>query len=53
MLQAYKYQEEYNEALAGFGQSAALDPTWSEPQDKEKDLSNYLAKVHDLVKAKV
>ena len=53
LLQACKYQEEYNEALAGFSQSAALDPTWSEPQEKEKDLCNYLAKVHELVKAKV
>ena len=52
-LQAYKYQEQYNEALAGFSQGAALDPTWSEPQEKEKELCNYLAKVHELVKAKV
>ena len=52
-LQAFKYQEQYNEALAGFSQGAALDPTWSEPQEKEKELCNYLAKVHELVKAKV
>ena len=48
-----KYQEDYSDALTGFSQAGALDPTWSEPQQKEKELCNYLQKVHELVRTKV
>ncbi|XP_070574963.1 tetratricopeptide repeat protein 5-like [Ptychodera flava] len=46
---AYKYQEEYQLALIGFSRACALEPTWHEPQDKLKQLVDYLSKVTDLV----
>ncbi|XP_077982744.1 tetratricopeptide repeat protein 5-like [Glandiceps talaboti] len=49
---AYKYQEEYQLALIGFTRASALDPTWTEPKDKLKELLDYLAKVTDLVNHK-
>ena len=52
-FQAYKYQEEYELALLGFARAAALDPTWTEPKEKEQHMVGYLTRVQDLIKTRV
>ena len=53
MLQAYKYQEDYQLALTGFARALALDPTWNLPKQQERELTEYLSHVHDLMQRKV
>ncbi|XP_072024550.1 tetratricopeptide repeat protein 5-like [Amphiura filiformis] len=49
---AYKYQEDYELALAGFGMASKLDPMWEEAKDKKQQLLEYLENVTELVEAK-
>ncbi|KAK6185969.1 hypothetical protein SNE40_008094 [Patella caerulea] len=49
---AYKYQEDYQLALEEFTQASQLDPSWSEPRDREKQLISYLNKVSELKDSK-
>ncbi|XP_064641603.1 tetratricopeptide repeat protein 5-like isoform X2 [Lineus longissimus] len=49
---AYKYQEDYELALIGFSRASVLDPTWSDPKDKEKNLTDYLEKLCEFIDTK-
>jgi hypothetical protein len=40
-------------ALIGFSRAAVLDPTWSDPRDKEKNLTGYLEKLVEFIETKV
>lgn len=48
----YRFQEEYQLALEGYDKARALDPLWQEPQDKRKEMINFLWKVTELVRSK-
>ena len=52
-LQAYKYEENYPQALAGFSRASQLAPSWPEPQTHESHLLTFLSNVRDLTQAKV
>jgi hypothetical protein len=47
-----KYEEEYELALESFSRAQALDPTWKDPEQKEKQLIKYLDSVQELVSLK-
>nr|XP_022337699.1 tetratricopeptide repeat protein 5-like isoform X2 [Crassostrea virginica] len=49
---AYKYEENYPQALAGFSRASQLDPSWPEPQTHESHLLTFLSNVRDLTQAK-
>ncbi|ESO82669.1 hypothetical protein LOTGIDRAFT_229738 [Lottia gigantea] len=49
---AYKYQEDYQAALEGLTKASLLDPSWSEPKDREKQLIAYLTNVKQLKDSK-
>ena len=53
LFQAYKYQEDYELALAGFGMASKLDPMWQEAKDKRQELLGFLENVTELVQCKV
>ncbi|XP_071823555.1 tetratricopeptide repeat protein 5-like isoform X2 [Apostichopus japonicus] len=48
----YRFQEEYHLAIEGYERATALDPLWKEPQEKRKELVNFLWKVSELVRLK-
>ncbi|XP_011383315.1 tetratricopeptide repeat protein 5 isoform X2 [Pteropus vampyrus] len=48
----HKYEENYGEALEGFSRSAALDPAWLEPQQREQQLLEFLNKLTSLLESK-
>uniref|UniRef100_A0A8D0BHD8 Tetratricopeptide repeat domain 5 n=1 Tax=Salvator merianae TaxID=96440 RepID=A0A8D0BHD8_SALMN len=45
----YKYEENYKEALEGFARAAALDPAWTEPQQREQQLMDFLGRLTNLL----
>jgi len=51
--QVYKFEENYEAALAGFAHAGKLDPGWREPRVQEERLLSYLAAVQEMVDAKV
>ena len=52
-LQAYRYQEEYELALDGFGKAAVLDPEWNDPKEERRKLENYLRNTQKYIEEKV
>lgn len=52
-FQAYKYEENYPQALAGFSRASQLDPSWPDPQTQEAHLLTFLSNVKELTQAKV
>lgn len=48
---AHKYQEEYQQALEGFSKAMTLDAGWTEPQDQEMRLMDYLNRLTTLQKS--
>lgn len=44
----FQYEEMFSCALGGYSRAAALDPTWDEPQERERQLLQYLCKVTEL-----
>lgn len=53
ILQAFKYEEDYQSALEGFSMASKLDPTWPEPIEHEKHLMAFLSNVSELTQSKV
>lgn len=49
---AYKYEENYPQALAGFSRASQLDPSWPDPQTQEAHLLTFLSNVKELTQAK-
>lgn len=49
----FQYEEMFGSALAGYSRAAELDPGWTEPPDREKQLLEYLEKVTELLQNKV
>lgn len=49
---AYKFQEEYQLAIADFKQAQTLDPGWSEPNDEKNKLLCLLTKTLELIDGK-
>ncbi|MBN3299768.1 TTC5 protein, partial [Amia calva] len=49
----YQYEEMFGAALAGFCRAGALDPGWSEPAQREKQLLEYLERLTTLLGNKV
>ncbi|XP_066579055.1 tetratricopeptide repeat protein 5 isoform X2 [Amia ocellicauda] len=45
----YQYEEMFGAALAGFCRAGALDPGWSEPAQREKQLLEYLERLTTLL----
>ena len=52
IIQALKYEEDYNGALESFSRSEALDPVWTEPADQRKLLIKALNDVKTLIELK-
>ncbi|XP_023373343.1 tetratricopeptide repeat protein 5 [Otolemur garnettii] len=48
----HKYEENYGEALEGFSQAAALDPSWAEPRQREQQLLEFLDRLTSLLENK-
>ncbi|XP_051990956.1 tetratricopeptide repeat protein 5-like [Xyrauchen texanus] len=48
----FQYEEMYSSALDGYSRAAILDPAWEEPQEREKQLLNYLDQITALVENK-
>ncbi|XP_068164312.1 tetratricopeptide repeat protein 5 [Antennarius striatus] len=48
----FQYEEMYGSALCGYKQAAVLDHGWEAPQEKEKQLLEYLRKVTKLIQNK-
>lgn len=48
----FQYEEMFGSALGGYSQAAALDPGWTEPPTKEKQLLEYLEKLTELTQNK-
>lgn len=49
---AYKYEENYPQALAGFSRASKLDPSWPDPQTQKEHLLTFLSNVKELTLAK-
>ncbi|RXM36591.1 Tetratricopeptide repeat protein 5, partial [Acipenser ruthenus] len=49
----YKFEEQFAEALHGFSRAAALDPAWTEPPERERQLLDYLDRLTALISNKV
>ncbi|XP_046381008.2 tetratricopeptide repeat protein 5-like [Haliotis rufescens] len=49
---SYQYQEEYQQALAGFDRAMLLDPGWDEPGEKETQLLQFLGTLTDMINTK-
>lgn len=41
-IKTLKYEQEFEEALKSFNKAALYDPVWEPPQQKEKELVQYL-----------
>jgi len=50
--QAYRYKEDFSLALEGWRMASKLDPDWSEPSEKIKQLVNYLDNITCLIEEK-
>ncbi|MGH0165950.1 UNVERIFIED_CONTAM: hypothetical protein FKN15_058482 [Acipenser sinensis] len=48
----YKFEEQFAEALHGFSRAAALDPAWTEPPERERQLLDYLDRLTALISNK-
>ncbi|XP_069025932.1 tetratricopeptide repeat protein 5 [Embiotoca jacksoni] len=48
----FQYEEMFCSALGGYSRAAALDPSWAEPPEREKQLLEYLEKVTELIQNK-
>ncbi|KAF7664285.1 hypothetical protein LDENG_00182920 [Lucifuga dentata] len=48
----FQYEEMFFCALGGYSRAAALDPTWEDPQERERQLLQYLCKVTELLQNK-
>ncbi|XP_054609209.1 tetratricopeptide repeat protein 5 [Dunckerocampus dactyliophorus] len=48
----FQYEEMFGSALEGYSRAAALDPSWEDPPQREKQLLEYLGKVSELVENK-
>ncbi|XP_068623020.1 tetratricopeptide repeat protein 5-like [Battus philenor] len=49
---AFKYEENYEEALESFDFSCRLDPTWQTPHTERAKLVQYLKTTNDLVRTR-
>jgi hypothetical protein len=49
----YQFQEDYDLALIGYARAEALDPTFPEAKEKQKELVKYLSAVASMVETKV
>ncbi|KAM6908962.1 tetratricopeptide repeat protein 5 [Xenentodon cancila] len=47
-----QYEEMFGSALAGYSRAAALDPSWEEAPERERQLLEYLEKVTELIQTK-
>ncbi|XP_028649468.1 tetratricopeptide repeat protein 5 [Erpetoichthys calabaricus] len=48
----YQYEELYEQALEGFSQASALDPSWLEPPVREQQLLDFLDRLSTLLQNK-
>ncbi|XP_076017838.1 tetratricopeptide repeat protein 5 [Genypterus blacodes] len=48
----FQYEEMFSSALAGYRRAAVLDPSWNDPQEREKQLLQYLGKVTEFIQNK-
>ncbi|CAJ1086136.1 tetratricopeptide repeat protein 5 [Xyrichtys novacula] len=48
----FQYEEMFGSALSGYSRAAALDPSWEEPPERERQLLEYLKKVTELIQNK-
>ncbi|XP_067379666.1 tetratricopeptide repeat protein 5 isoform X2 [Channa argus] len=48
----FQYEEMFGSALGGYSRAAALDPSWQEPPEREKQLLEYLEKIIELIQNK-